>query len=118
MFKRGLFPIHNRFLISVDFLLDYYNTLTVGSSSIETIKKKIKLLGLCEDISEHVEKNLVNHASDIEMACIAVTSLLITPQAMDDVTCLVCGACPKIKCWSQKIKNYNAVALGRHPNPT
>ena len=96
MFKKGFFPIHNRFLISVDFLLDFYNTLTVGSSSIETIKKKLELLGLCEDISEHVEKNLVNHASDIEMACIAVISLLITPQDMDDVTCLVCGACPKI----------------------
>ena len=54
------------------------------------------LLGLCEDISEDLKKNLVNHAKDIEIACIAVTALLISPQDMDSVQCLVCGNCPKI----------------------
>ena len=96
MYKKGIFPIHNRFLVSIEFLLEFYNTLTSGSSSIDIIKKKLRLLGLCEDISEHVENNLVNHATDIEMACIAVLSVLITPDDMDDVTCLICGACPKI----------------------
>ena len=96
MYKKGIFPIHNRFLITIDFLLDFYNTLAAGSGTIDTIKRKLKLLGLCEDISEHVDKNLVNHSLDIEMACIAVTSILITPQAMDEVVCLICGVCPKI----------------------
>ena len=82
--------------MTVEFLLDFHNTLTLGSSTIETIKKKMVLLGLCEDISADLEKNLVNHARDIEIACIAVTALLISPQDLDSVQCLVCGNCPKI----------------------
>ena len=96
MWKKGIFPVHNRFLMTVEFLLDFHNTLTLGSSTIETIQKKMVLLGLCEDISESLEKNLLNHSKDIEMACIAVISLLISPQDMDAVQCLVCGNCPKI----------------------
>jgi hypothetical protein len=96
MYKKGIFPVHNRFLLTIDFLLDFRNTLVVGSSTIETIKQKILLLGLCEDISQHLQTNLVNHCKNIEMACIAVTSLLITPADMDYVMCLVCGNCPKI----------------------
>ena len=38
----------------------------------------------------------MNHAIDIELACIAVISTLITPEDMDNVMCLICGACPKI----------------------
>ena len=30
------------------------------------------------------------------MACIAVISLLIPPEDMDHVTCMICGNCPKI----------------------
>ena len=60
----------------------------MGSSTIETIKQKIILLGFCEGLSRNFESNLINHCKDIEMACIAVTSLLITPADMDHVICL------------------------------
>lgn len=80
--------MHNRFLLTIDFLLEFKSNLVIGSSTIETIKQKIILLGLCEGISSHLRANLSNHCKNIEMACIAVTSLLITPDDMDQVMCL------------------------------
>ena len=88
--------MHNRFLITLDFLLDFRNTLVMGTSTIEAIKQKIILLSLCEGISTQFQANLLNHCKDIEMACIGVTSLLITPEDLDLVVCLVCGVCPKV----------------------
>ena len=96
LYHHGLFPIHNRFLIAIDFLLDFRNTLLLGTSTIEAIKKKLMLLSLCEGISSHLEVNLINHCKDIEMACIGVTALLITPADLDRVICLICGVVPKI----------------------
>ena len=95
MYEKGIFPVHNRFLITMDFLLDFRNTLVMGSSTIETIKQKIILLGFCEGLSRNFESNLINHCKDIEMACVAVTSLLITPADMDHVICL--GKLSKLK---------------------
>ena len=96
MYKEGIFPVHNRFLLTIDFLLDFKNTLVQGSSCIEAIKQKLILLAMCEGISSQMELNLSNHCKSIEMACIAIISLLITPADMDHVICLVCGICPKI----------------------
>ena len=96
LYSKGVFPIHNRFLITLDFLLEFKNLLVMGSSTIEVIKQKILLLSSCEGISEHFESNLINHCKNIEMACIGITALLVTPEDMDNVLCLVCGSCPKI----------------------
>ena len=96
LFKYGVFPIHNRFLLTLDFLLDVKNTLVQGSSAIEAIKQKICLLSMCEGLSGQLETNLSNRCKNIETACVAVLALLITPADMDRVTCLICGVCPKI----------------------
>ena len=96
MYTQGIFPLHNRFLLTVDFLLDFKNTLLQGSSCIEAINQKLVLLAMCEGISSQFESNLSNHCKNIEMACIAIISLLITPADMDHVICLICGVCPKI----------------------
>ena len=68
--------------------MDFANILTAGASTIEMTKRKLNLLGVCEDLSESLEANLINHCRDIEMACIGVFSLLITPLDMDNVICL------------------------------
>ena len=96
LYKMGIFPVHNRFLLTLDFLLDIKNTMVQGSSTIEAIKQKIRLISMCEGMPGQLETNLTNHCRDIEMACVAVISLLIGPADMDSVICLVCGACPKI----------------------
>ena len=72
------------------------SSVVQGSSCIEAIKQKLILLAMCEGISCQMEVNLSNRCKNIEMACIAITSLLITPADMDHVICLVCGICPKI----------------------
>ena len=60
------------------------------------IKNKLSLLGQCEGIAEELQKNLQNHSKRIEKACIALISLLISPQDRDRVICLHCGICPKL----------------------
>ena len=88
--------MHHRFLVTFDFLMDFKNTFVQGSSCIEAIKQKLILLAMCEEISERIETNLSNHCKNIEMACIAIISLLVTPADMDHVICLICGVCPKV----------------------
>ena len=96
LYSKGVFPLHNRFLITIDFLMDFKNLLVMGTSTIEAIKQRIRLLSFCEGFTEHFEVNLINHCKDIEMACVGITALLITPSDMDSVMCLICGNCPKI----------------------
>ena len=93
MYQFGVFPIHNSFLITLDFLLDLNNSLVMGSSAIEYVKQKLRLLSDCEDISGTIETNLSNYSKDIGRACVA---LLITPDDLNRATCALCGNCPKI----------------------
>ena len=95
MYNRGIFPLHNRFLVTAEFLLDFYNTLSLNSSTIEAIKKKLYLLGLCEGVSHLLNKNIVNLCNDLQGLCISTIALLITPADLDHVICMVCGVCPK-----------------------
>ena len=96
MYEKGIFPLHHRFLVTAEFLLEFYNTLSLNSSTIEAIKKKLYLLGLCEGISHALDKNIVNMCSDLEGLCTAAVALLITPKDLDHVICMICGICPKI----------------------
>ena len=97
MYDRGLFNIHNKALISVDFLLDFDNMLDSGTGLIDSIKKRILLMGEREGIpSSSLKTNLSNICKDMENMCCAVLALLVTNTDMDAVTCLICGCCPKI----------------------
>ena len=96
MYKKGIFPLHNRFLVTAEFLMEYYNTLSLNSSTIEAIKKKMYLLGLCEGISHLLDKNIQNLCNDLEGLCTAAIALLVTPTDLDHVICMICGVCPKV----------------------
>ena len=96
MYDKGLFSIHNKALLSVDFLLDVKNFLTSGSGLIDQISNRIVLMSECEGLSCDVKINLSNISKEIEKMSIAVLSLLITDMDMDSVLCLLCGCCPKI----------------------
>ena len=77
LYSRGLFPVHNKFLLSYDFLLDLYNLLVTGSSLIENIEAKFLLLGKCNGYDEEVLKtNLSNNVKNIEKITIATISTL------------------------------------------
>ena len=96
LYHRGLFPMHNSFLLTSDFLLDFLNTLVTGSSAVEFVKSKLVLLGKCEGISEQLQTNIQNHAKRIERASIAFLSVIISPGDLNSVICMHCGVCPKV----------------------
>ena len=96
LYHRGLFPLHNSFLLTSDFLLDFINTLVTGSSAVEFVKSKLVLLGKCEGISEQLQTNIQNHAKRIERASIAFLSVIISPGDLNSVICMHCGVCPKV----------------------
>ena len=87
--------MHNSFLLTADFLLDFLNNFVSGTSSIAFIKNKLSLLAECEGITDNLQKNLQNYAKRIERASIAIISMIISPEDMDRVICLHCGICPK-----------------------
>ena len=96
IYHRGIFPLHNSFLLTIDFLLDFMHSLVAGTSSIVYVTKKIELLSQCESLSEQFQSNVQNHSKKIERACIAVLSILISSEDLDSVICLHCGVCPKV----------------------
>lgn len=111
LYDHGLFTIHNKMMISVDFLLDFENMMDSGCGLIEFIKKRILLMGQCGGISyEDLKTNISNISKDIENMCCAVLSLLLTGGDLDSVMCLICGNCPKI-INSGKFKKYFQLGL-------
>ena len=97
MYDKGLFSVHNKAMISVDFLLDFDNNLCSGSGLIENMQNGIMLMGQREGISsDNLKVNISNISKDLENMCVAVLSSLVTGVDLDAVSCLICGACPKI----------------------
>lgn len=97
MHDKGLFNIHNKAIISVDFLYDFDSMLSSGSGLIESIQSRILLLGQREGIPiKDLKTNLSNLSKDIENMCCAVLAVMVTGVDLDAVTCLICGCCPKI----------------------
>ena len=77
LYKKGLFPLHNKFIISYDLLMDVNNLLVTGSSLVENIEQKVILLGKCNGITEETLKvNLSNNAKCIEKISIATIAAL------------------------------------------
>ena len=98
-YQNGLLFLHNKFLITIEAILDLSHVLQTGGSSIEVIKKKLLLLGQLEGLDmEALKKDLTNTALKLEKTVIAVMSLLLKGSDLDDVVCFICGIAPKIVC--------------------
>ena len=77
LYSKGLVPLHNKFLLSYDLLLDLYNLTLTGSSLVDNIEEKYLLLGMCNGYEEDELKiNLSNNSKMIEKLVIATSSAL------------------------------------------
>ena len=98
-YQNGLLFIHNKFLITLESILDLSHLLQTGGSFISAVKKKILLLGQLEGLDkEEIETDLTNNVMKLEKTVLAVMSLLVKDSDLDDVVCGICGVCPKIVC--------------------
>ena len=97
IYSKGVICIHNKIMLSADFLLDLINVLKAGGGMIETIQLRLKLLGSAEGWSvEDIEKDITSLSIKLEKAAIAFASVLIGESDLEQVSCYLCGACPKI----------------------
>lgn len=94
-YQLGLLFIHNKFVVTIEALLDILNSLKNDGSLIATIKDKLLLLGQLEGLSDELKKDLTNNSLKLEKVVIAVSSILVKGEDLDDVTCWLCGNCPK-----------------------
>ena len=98
-YHNGLIFTHNKFLLTIEFILDTLDTLKTNGSLIQSIEDKLKLFGRLAGIEKDViEKDITNNSVKLEKLVIAIGSILVTPDDHDNVTCLICGNCPKIVC--------------------
>ena len=104
-YENGLIFLHNKFLVTIESILDMINVLQTGGSLIEAIRKKVSLLGQLEGLKkEGLETH--NNALKLEKSAIAVMSLLVRGSDWDDVVCYICGVCPKIVCTDGNTKVF------------
>ena len=105
-YKNGLIFAHNKFLLTIEVILDTLNILKNNGSLIQSLEDKLKLLGKLDGIDlDVIERDLTNNSVKIEKLVIGIGSLLVTPCDHDDVTCLLCGNCPKIVCTDGNTKD-------------
>ena len=127
-YENGILFVHNKFMLSIEAILDFSQVLQTGGGFIETIKKKILLLGQVEGLDcETLETNLNNTALSLEKIVIATMSVILKGSDLDEVMCYICGNCPKIVCTDGNakvrdgIKNTQlAIGLGgmKNASPT
>ena len=104
-YQNGLIFLHNKFVITIEAILDLGNVLQTGGSFIEVIKKKLLLLGQLEGLNmEALRRDIGNTALKLEKSTIAVLALLLKGSDMDDVICYICGIAPKIVCTDGNVK--------------
>lgn len=75
LYHVGIVPIHHKFLLSFDYIVELAYLLESGVSLIEMIKSKLLLLSDREKLSYVPDNNI---ASMIERAAVGVNSLIIT----------------------------------------
>ena len=75
LYDVGLIPLHNKFLISFDYLLELSFLLDSGISMIEVIKNKVNLLCQREGLQFKPDHNT---SSTIERFAVAINAVLIT----------------------------------------
>ena len=77
LYQEGLLPIHNKYILSFDLIMDFHNLQVTGSSLVENIEEKFLLLGKCNGFEENnLRTNLSNHTKNIEKYVIAATASL------------------------------------------
>ena len=96
-YQNGILFIHNKFMVSLEVILEFLHVLQLGGSFIEAIKKKFLLLGQLEGLDrESTERDLTSNSIKLEKTVLAVMSILVNGSDMDNVVCYLCGNCPKI----------------------
>ena len=113
LYESGIFFVHNKFMLSIEAILDFSQLLQMGGGFIEAVKKKLLLLGKLEGLDvEMLEVNLNNNALYIEKIVIATMSIILKGSDLDDVVCYICGNCPKICCTDGNSKVSKKGRLG------
>ena len=98
-YENGILFIHNKFMLTIESILDLSQILKIGGGFVGAVKGKLLLLGQLEGLlPETLEKNLNNTALDLEKTVITVMSLILKGSDLDEVLCYLCGICPKICC--------------------
>ena len=109
-YENGIFFIHNKFLITIEAILDFGQLLNIGGGFIEAVKEKLLLMGQLEGVDmKKLERNLNNQALDIEKIVIATLSIILKGSDLDSVMCLVCGNCPKVACTDGNTKVFPTI---------
>ena len=75
LYHVGIVPVHHKFLLSYDYILELAYLLDSGVSLIEVIKSKLSLLASREKLSFEPDNN---SASMIERVAVGFNSLIIT----------------------------------------
>ena len=118
-YKNGIIFVHNKFMLTIEAILDLGQILSTGGGFLATVKEKLLLLGHLEGLEIGVlEKNLDNNALALEKMVIATLSIILKGSDLDSVVCYICGNCPKIVCTDGNSKVYMIkVHLSNHDSP-
>ena len=92
---KGLIFAHNKFLLTIEYILDILNCLKTNGCLIECIKDRLLLLAQVEGLTEIIKKDIQNTSVKLEKIVIAIASLLVKDEDLDSVQCWLCGNCPK-----------------------
>lgn len=77
LLQMGLIFAHNKFIITIEAILDMLNTLKIHGSLIHSIQEKLKLLGRLEGItSDAIETDITNNSLKLEKIVISISSIL------------------------------------------
>ena len=77
-YENGILFVHNKFMLTIESILDFAQFLQTGAGFIEAAKRKIMLLGQVEGLdAEVLETNLNNTALNLEKITIATMSIIL-----------------------------------------
>ena len=84
-YENGIMFVHNKFMLTLEAILDLGQILSTGGGFVETVKQKLLLLGQLEGLDiENLERNL---------------------------NCYICGNCPKIVCTDGNTKVHTIATI-------
>ena len=111
-YENGIIFVHNKFMISLEAILDLSQILQNGGSFVEAVKRKLLLLGQVEGLDKKMlETDLNSNALKLEKIVIAVMSIMLKGSDFDSICCYICGNCPKICCTDGNTKVHLIIRL-------